>query len=99
MQEPEHLLKVQEKKKKPAIDSIIYVAAICMPFMTIPQIYNVWVLQQVTGVSIITWVMFTAFSCIWLWYAIHHKNIPLLVNNILWIIMQGSVAVGILVFG
>lgn len=86
-------------KHQKFIDKLIYVVAIIMPLMTIPQVYNVWVLQEVAGVSLLTWGMFTVFSFIWLWYAIEHKNYPLLVNNILWISLQGAVAIGIILFG
>jgi len=87
-----------KQRKIHFIDKIIYSAVILMPLMTIPQIISIWSTKSADGVSVWTWGMFTFFSIMWLWYAIVHKEKPLIINNILWILMQGSVLVGILLY-
>jgi uncharacterized protein with PQ loop repeat len=93
-----HALHHHTKSTK-RIDTLIYIAAILQPLFTIPQIYTVWILQTVEGVSLATWGLYTIFNFLWLWYAVVHKEKPLIITNILWILMQGSVFVGVIIVG
>ena len=37
------------------VDKFIYIVAIFGPLVTIPQLWNIWVIKEAAGVSMITW--------------------------------------------
>ncbi len=81
------------------IDKLIYVIAIFGPFLTLPQIIKIWYFKETIGVSFLTWMAFTVMGFVWLLYGLAHKEKPIIVNNIIWIIMEILVLVGLVVYG
>jgi uncharacterized protein with PQ loop repeat len=81
------------------LDNIVSVVAVIIPFMVIPQIYNIWVLRIVDGVSLITWTMFFILTFPLLIYSIVHKAKPLITMYILWLVFHSITISGILLFG
>tara|TARA_Y100000310_G_C20425599_1_gene688899 strand:- start:59 stop:382 length:324 start_codon:yes stop_codon:yes gene_type:complete len=88
-----------KKGFKKLLDKIILGVAFIMPLMTLPQIYNIWILKDATGVSVMTWSAFLFFACIWLSYGIVHKEKPLIISYATWIVMHISVVVGTIIYG
>lgn len=78
-------------------DYLVYVISIAGPVMTIPQIYDIWVKGN-KGVSLITWQSYLVFTCIWLVYGFMHKEKPIIISNILWLVAQGLVVTGIMFY-
>lgn len=77
----------------------MYLAGIVGPLMTLPQLYNIWVLQSAAGVSIMSWSAYLVVAIVWLCYALFHKERPLIVMNGLWIVLDAMVIVGTAIFG
>jgi len=88
-----------KNKKVRFLDGLIYVVSVIGPLMTLPQIFKIWVLKNAEGVSFISWGTYTISAGIWLWYGIVHKDKPIIIANILWIIIHLMVVIGILVYG
>jgi len=89
-------LRVQRKKYSfTLLDHIIYMIAFIGPFMTIPQIYDIWIIRK-PSVNLITWGSGLVFGSIWLFYGIVHKEKPIIFSNILGMITTGLVVVGAL---
>jgi len=86
-------------KWKDLMDKLIYVAAILGPLLTIPQIMKIWVDKNAGGVSMITWVAYLIGGIFWLIYGIMHKEKPIIIANILWILMEILVIIGIWIYG
>ena len=80
------------------IDRLIYVAAITYPLTTIPQIADIFIHKSSGNVSILTWILYDAFTLIFLWYAIEKKLKPLILEYCLWIIAQSAVVIGVLIY-
>ncbi len=78
------------------LDYLVYFIAIASPLMTIPQICDIWILGLKEGVSFMTWSAYFVASIVWLIYGIVHKDKPIIVSNILWVFMNGMVAVGVM---
>ena len=78
------------------IHNLVLVVGIAEPVMTIPQVYKVWVENQTAGLSIYSWIFYGLGSCVWLVYGLKIKDKPVIVTGILWILMAGAVAIGIL---
>lgn len=89
-----HIRHIRRKKQKDLIDHLIYVAAYLQPFMTLPQVYVIWVKHD-TGSSLITWGAYLFFSVIWFLYALKIKDKPLLITYVLWLIFESSVVLGL----
>ena len=80
-------------------DDFMYVIAIVMPLTTIPQIIQIWTNKSAQSVSIITWSAYVFSASCWLVYSIVHKEKVLIINSILWVILELMVVVGIIIYG
>jgi len=85
---------VKAKSKKTGIDLWIYLAVIIAPVMTIPQVYSIWINKE-KGVSLITWAAYLFTSIIWLMYGIKHRDLPLIMVYISWVILESLIVIGI----
>ena len=86
----------KHKIQKGPIDWLVYVGAVVEPVMTIPQIHDTWTSAGPSG-SVITWAGYFIFAVIWLVYAVKYRITPLIVTELLWVLFQGLVVVGLLV--
>ena len=66
--------------------------------MTIPQIAIIWIGQNASGVSIITWASYFIIGAVFIAYGIVHKEKPLIVIYILWEIVYIIIIVGALIY-
>jgi uncharacterized protein with PQ loop repeat len=80
------------------IEKFMIVFATIEPIATIPQIIEIWVRHNTSGVSLATWLFYSLTSCIWLAYGIIKKDKPLIASGALWSISQAIVVVGLLVY-
>ncbi len=81
------------------IDKLIYVVVILGPLLTISQPLKIFSQKTAEGVSLITWIVFFVSAIIWLGYGIIHKDKPIIIANILWILIEGAAIAGILIYG
>lgn len=84
-----------KKVAKQPIDRFIYVAVIAGPLMTIPQLYNIWALKE-NGVSMVSWIAYLLIAFLWLAYGIKHKSLPVITVQVLWIVMDAGIVLGLL---
>ena len=90
---------MESNPKTKVLDNIVMGASILYPLMSIPQVYNIWFLKDIQGVSLLTWVLFTIFTIPMLIYTIVHKIKPFIVMNILWLTVYAFIIAGILIHG
>ena len=64
--------------------------------MTIPQVVSVW-RDGAGGVSLPSWIAYLASSVAWLVYGIRQRDATIWLVCIGWILVDGSVVIGILV--
>lgn len=79
------------------IDRSIYIVGIFAVAANIPQLMNIWVEKNTTGVSIVSWSGFLIGSMFWFWYGVVHKEAPIIFLNSLLIIVQGIIVLGLLI--
>ncbi len=84
-------------KLKRTMDKLIYVAGITGPFLTIPQLYDIWALGRTSGVSLTTWGLFNVVSAVWLAYGVLHREKPIIIAYSLWIFFQTLIVIGLMV--
>jgi len=80
------------------IDTVVYVVSIASPILTIPQVLDIYVGQDASGVSALSWGAYTLFTLPWLAYGIVHKEKILIFNNTLWIFLNAVIFTGALLY-
>ncbi len=67
--------------------------------MTLPQIFNIWVLHQASGVSVVSWSAYLLSAFLWFWYGLQQRDKNIYLPCVGWIILDGAVIAGTLVYG
>lgn len=80
------------------LDKALVIIAIVGPLMGVPQLWNVFVNHNVTGLSFVSWSVWAFFNLFWLAYGFIHKVKPIIITYILWFLVNASVAIGILLY-
>jgi len=80
------------------IDKLIYIAALAGPIMTIPQVWKIFIEKTAAGVSLISWAAFLVVAVCWLIYGFAHQDKPIIVSNILWIIFETMIVIGVIIY-
>ena len=88
-----------QDKKIRILDKVIYVVGVLGPIMLLPQIIKIFTSKNAEGVSFISYAFFTLFSGVWLCYGIVHREKPIIVTNVLWIIFHSLVSISVLIYG
>ena len=86
-------------KWKRLMDRLIYLIGIVGPIMTIPQVAEVWLNKNASGISVITWASYVVINVFWIIYGTMHKEKPIIVTSIAWLIMNSLVAIGAILYG
>lgn len=86
-------------KWKRFIDKFIYIVAIFGPLIALPQVFKIWLNQDGSGVSILTWSGYLLGGIFWIIYGFTHKVKPIIITNIIWIALEIFIIIGIFKFG
>ena len=90
--------KVPSERFVKNLDKVCLLFSVLMPATTIPQIIKIYSTQDVSGLSLSMWILYTIGVIPFLIYGIVHKEKPLILLNILWIIAQLIIIFGILIY-
>lgn len=80
------------------LDKLLLVVAAVSPFMTLPQIIQIFANKSAGDLSLFSWGMYTFFNIPWMIYGFVHKDKPIIIAYILWFIMNLTVTIGILLY-
>ena len=83
------------QKVRGVLGKLIYFAAYVQPFVTLPQVYDIWISHKADA-SLATWAAYLGFSVIWFAYALKINDKPLIITYILWLIFETLIVVGLL---
>jgi uncharacterized protein with PQ loop repeat len=90
-----HLLKNKNRSK---FDNFIYLFAFTTPLFEFPQLLSIVSAKSAENVSLITWAYLAISSLAWLIYGIKRRVWPLIVSYILYVAVEFSIVVALLVF-
>lgn len=76
----------------------MFIIAIIVPLMTIPQAIKIWAFKSAEDVSLITWIAFLISAISWLIHSIIHKDRVLMINSILWVVLESIVIIGVVIY-
>jgi len=94
----QNLVQAEPKKLEKIIDKLIYPAGLLGPIFALPQLFEVWIHKSAKELSLTTWLSWLILSFIWLAYGLIHKNRPIIVSNILWIIIEAGITMAIIIY-
>jgi uncharacterized protein with PQ loop repeat len=92
-------LKSPQTKKKALngpVDYFVYFFMYISPLFEIPQAYDIYSQKSAHTVSLATWSLFFIASVAWLIYAIRNKLRAIMIIQIIYMVLEASVVVGIL---
>ncbi|HSX01559.1 MAG TPA: hypothetical protein VLF67_04940 [Candidatus Saccharimonas sp.] len=97
---PLHLFHhLSHKAELTNIDRIINVAAVLYPLMGVPQALHIYATHNASDVSLISWLSFSFFSGVFLVYGLAHRLRPVIIAQSLWLVVNLSVAIGVMLYG
>ena len=67
--------------------------------MTVPQVLAIWVGHQAAGVSILSWSAYLVSALLWLLFGIRKNDKNIYLPCLGWIILDGAVIAGTVVYG
>ena len=67
--------------------------------MTIPQVWTIWVQHQASGVSPWSWAAYWLSAVVWFVYGLKRGDPNLYLPCIGWLLLDGAVVVGAVLFG
>lgn len=87
------------EKSKMIIDKIVTFAGLLGPIFTIPQITGIWIDKNASGVSAIAWGAYACMAVLWVVYGVMHKAKPIVLIYGIWIVLDGLIVLGTLLYG
>ncbi len=66
--------------------------------MTVPQVLAIWVGGDAGGVSLVSWISYLASACLWLVYGIQKRDKTIYLACIGWILLDGAVVIGVIMY-
>jgi uncharacterized protein with PQ loop repeat len=86
-------------KFKNLIDRLIYIVAFFGIVFTIPQITNIWIDNDSSGVSFLSWGAYLIMAGFWLLYGVLHKEKPMIIIYSCLVILDFLIVLGLLLKG
>lgn len=80
------------------LDWITNACAVILPFTTIDQLYLIYIQKKVEGVSSVTWLLYGLLSIPLLIYSLKRKDLPMIILNGLWVVIDLSVWFGVIIY-
>ena len=84
---------------KRLLDRAVYFVGVIGPLMTIPQIILIYVGQNASGVSPVSWLAWALLDIPWIIYGFVHNERPIILTYSLWFVCNVAVFVGALLYG
>ncbi|MCL4392762.1 PQ-loop domain-containing transporter [Patescibacteria group bacterium] len=91
-----NILDVFRRREKTFFDYFMYVIGLSTSVVTLPQVYNVWILHNTSGISLISWLSYAILSVFWIIYGIIRKEKIVLFNSTGLFIVNFAVALGVI---
>lgn len=67
--------------------------------MTIPQVLAIWVAHQAAGVSVLSWSAYLLSAVLWFWFGLKQGDKNIYLPCIGWMVLNGAVVMGAIIYG
>ena len=79
-------------------DKFLIIFAAVGPLVALPQVFKIYLNQSAGDLSILTWGLLTMGNIPWIVYGSIHKEKPLILAYSLWLLVNGAISLGILIY-
>jgi uncharacterized protein with PQ loop repeat len=90
---------LSKRREKSAITNAALIIAIAEPLFGLPQVIEIYSNQSAQDISLISWSFWFVASIIWFLHAKMIKDKALLICSALWVLIDGLLVIGILLYG
>jgi len=90
---------LSKRLEKSAVTNAALFIAVAEPLFGLPQVIEIYANQSAQDISIISWSFWLTASIIWFLYARMIKDKALLICSVIWVIIECSIILGILLYG
>lgn len=93
-----HHKHLHTKPQREFFDYVVYFFTIATPLFELPQAYTIYSNKSAEDVSFATWGFFLLDNIVWILYALKRKVWPLLITTILYLAIELTILVGIIMY-
>lgn len=79
------------------LEKFLRVLSVVTMLMTVPQVLTVWVDQNASGVSLLSWGAYLFSACLWFVYGIQKRDKTIYLACIGWIVLNAAIVIGAIV--
>lgn len=90
--------RVDVESIKPRVEQAVFGFGFVNPLLALPQIYNVFALKHVAGLSVITIAAALVMSLLWVAYGALSKQLVVWATSAVWVVLNGATLVGVMMF-
>ena len=81
------------------LDRVVLFIGVAGPVAALPQVIKIYMLHDATGVSALSWALWAVMDIPWIAYCMAHHERPIVTTYTLWLIVNGIVCIGALLYG
>lgn len=89
---------IKKKKGNDAVDYFVYFFMFISPLFEVPQAVTIYTQKSADQVSFATWTLFFLASIAWLIYGIRHKLKLIIAVQIAYMVIEGFVVIGLILY-
>jgi uncharacterized protein with PQ loop repeat len=79
------------------LENVLRVMSVVTMLMTVPQVLNIWIDGNASGVSIMSWGAYLVSACLWLAYGLQKRDKTIYLACIGWIALDAAIVAGVIV--
>ncbi len=83
---------------KRRLDYLMYVVGVTAPLALLPQVVTLYVSRTADDFSLVSWILLTTQSALWVAYGYVHKEPQLVIANGLFMFLNLAIVTAILIF-
>jgi len=87
-----------KNKFKSKYDKFMLVVSVLVPLVNLPQLFKIFLNQDASGVSLISWFFLSIFSFFWIIYGVLHKDKPIFFMHLFLFFIQIAITVGTFIY-
>ena len=84
------------KGKNKKLDKVTMFVGLCVPLVTLPQLYTVLTANNLQGASLFTWSFYSMQAALFAYFGIKHKEKPLIFTYIPLFVVQFAIVLTLL---
>ena len=89
---------MNEGKMTVFLERLMIFVAVVGPFANLPQLLKIWIKKKTNGVSLVSWILFSILSLVWLIYGIVKRDKYIIIALGITLILQLLIVIGTVIY-